>query len=415
MALLGVVNRWLVLRGRFRLQAIELPAADLDRLRRAVNANTAAFLAPNHAEFGLDWMIDKEISTIVAPRMAAWASHQIIAGAPWFWSRNNLVSNRGGEPAFEYSVRWALAGNGVLLHPEGMVRWTSDVVHPLFDGVARMAIEAASRAATGENRPVYVVPLVWKLHYTRDVSNGMQADMEHIERELGLPSGKGYTVRERFRLLHENVLRVQMTRFGFDHATVEHLDFFGRQEAFRAALVTDLAARYDVPSNASVERALRRLTRTVSDRRDRAAVREAERLGGFSRVAYDVPTLSQEQIYESLKRVRADLVTRGLGNVVHNFLPKPYGPRVAHVRVPEPIVVDVGLATAGERDRTAYQGHLVELTHAAMQGALDEINHEIAPDVDRFRRPNPFHMDACQASRAPRRLESDLPLRHSPD
>lgn len=415
MAVLGVVNRWLILRARLRVTAIDLPSADLGRLREAVNPDTAAFLAPNHAEFGLDWMIDKEISTMVAPHMGAWAAHEIIAGAPWFWTRNNLISNRGGEQAFEYSVRCALRGDGVLLHPEGMVRWTSDVVHPLFDGVARMAVDAAARVANGEERPVYIVPLVWKLSYTGDVSTGIHADMAHIERELNLPSGDGYTVRERFRRLQENVLRVQMTRFGFDDGPVANLDFFARQEAFRAYLTDELASRHGMPRRALDERALRRLAKTVADRQARARVREAERLGGFSRAVYDTPTLAQEHIHESLKRIRADLVTRGARNVAHNFLPTPYGPRVAHVRVPGPILIDPRLAAGSEHDRAAYAAHLTERTHTAMQEALDTVNREIGPDVDHFRRPNPFYTNTCVSPGGEPLPANELPPSHSPD
>lgn len=391
MAVLGLVNRWLVLPGRCRVRSLDLPDADRQRLERAVNAGTAAFLAPNHAEFGVDWLLDKEISRRVAPRMAAWAAHEIIAAAPWFWTRNNLVSNRGGSSAIEYSVSWALAGRGVLLHPEGMVRWTADVVHPLFHGAAEMATEAARRAAADERqRPVYLVPLVWKLRYTRDVAAGMRADMATIERELRLPPGDGESVAERFRLLQENVLLKQMERFGFAAAPVRPLDFFERQEAFRAALVNDLRTRYDVGASDSVERLVHRIARSAVGEDDRARAREASRLGGFCRAIYGTPTLTQEQIYESLKRLRADLVRRGPRNVAHNVLPRPYGPRAAHVRVAEPLLVSPDAASGSAAEREAYVIRLLDRTRTSMQEALDGVNRQIAPLVDRFRRPNPF-------------------------
>jgi hypothetical protein len=306
-ATLGVVNRWAILRGHFRIREIDLPPADEARLRRAVNPDTAAFLAPNHPEFGLDWMIDKELSTRVGPRMAFWASHSILAAAPWFWSRNNLVSNKGGADSFEYSVSWALAGRGVLLHPEGMVRWTSDIVHPLYKGVASMALEAARRSPLVA-RPCYIVPIIWKLRYTVDVSAGIHAEMDLIERELALPSGNGMSVAARFGALIDGI--------GDD----------------------------------------------------------------VTRERYTRETLTQEHIHESLKRIRSERVKRTKAHMLHNFLPRPYGPRVAHVRVPEPILVTP--------DRSA-DGLLVE-TRAAMQAALDEVNREIAPAVDVFRHRNPF-------------------------
>src|SRR5690349_5798894 len=163
MRMLDVVNRWVLLRAYFRIRDLDFPQDDLSRLRSVVNERTAAFIAPNHPEFGLDWMMDKELSTLVAPRVACWASHGIVASAPWFWTRNNLVANNGGEAARRYSVDWAMRGYGVLLHPEGSVRWTSDVIHPLFTGIAEMAADAARRIHdSGGDRPTHIAPIVWK-------------------------------------------------------------------------------------------------------------------------------------------------------------------------------------------------------------------------------------------------------------
>lgn len=411
MGFLGLVNRWCLLlglpllrrlpglrnlpgiRGHFRIHTIDLPAADRVRLSSAVNARTAAFLGPNHPEFGLDWMMDKEISTMVAPRMASWAAHGIIASAPGFWTRNNLVSNAGADAAVEYSVNWALRGRGVLLHPEGSVHWTSDAIHPLFHGIADMATEASRRAADGgTDRPVYIVPLVWKYRHVGDASGGMHRDMALIERALAIRPRPRSSVSDRFRRLQEGVLAMQMARFGFDPARLAGLHFFDLQAAFRAYLVNDLESRYEIERTKSVERTLGRLKRAIGHENtaDLARVEEANRLGGFSREVYGTATLSQEQIFESLKRLRADLVRSGLRNTMHNFLPTPFGPRVAHVRVPEPIRVDPARARGDDSERKAYVVWLIEEARRRMQDALDAINREIAADVESFSRPNPF-------------------------
>ncbi len=80
--LLGPVNRHVMLGPVLRLRAFDLPAADLARLRAAVNRGTAAFLGPNHPEFMTDWLIDKELSRRVSPLMAHWASYEIVNGSP---------------------------------------------------------------------------------------------------------------------------------------------------------------------------------------------------------------------------------------------------------------------------------------------------------------------------------------------
>jgi hypothetical protein len=387
MWVLGYLNRWLLLlgipvfrrvpglrdlpgiRGRFWLRGIDFPEPDQERLRRAVNPATAAFIAPNHPEFGFDWMMDKEISTMVAPRMASWASHEVVAGAPGFWLRQNLVTNAGGADAQKYSIDVALRGEGVLLHPEGSVHWTRSHIHPLFNGIAEMACAAALRASASA-RTVYIVPLVWSVEYLTDVSAALHEEMHFIESQLGLPPSSCPNVGERFRYLQENILARQMRAFGFEPAWVGGLDFFARQDGFRDWLIEDLDARYKVEPCDSVERHLARIRRAVprDNQGDRARVAEAERLCGFARSVYRGTQLTQEDIGESLKRHRATLLRRGFRNAIHNFLPKPYGPRIARVRVPEPMAVDPRRA---RDDRDDYVRELITTLRQRMQSELD--------------------------------------------
>ena len=139
--LLGALNRHLLLPHVLRLRSFDLPAPDLARLRAAVRPGTAAFLAPNHPEFMTDWMIDKEISRRVSPLMAHWASYEVVNAHPLaqrLWLRNNLIANAPGGGGRAYSLRWARAGHGVLLHPEGAPSWHGDGVGPLVPGVVSM-------------------------------------------------------------------------------------------------------------------------------------------------------------------------------------------------------------------------------------------------------------------------------------
>jgi hypothetical protein len=307
------------------------------------------------------------------------------------------------------------------------VRWTSDTVHPLFSGIAEMAVETARRIARdGGARPVYIVPIVWKLRYLHDVSAAMHRDMRRIERALGLPAGNGRDLIGRFHALQENLLALQAERFGYStgnetthlHSAVTQsaarnlhsADFFDRQDAFRLWVVNDLETRYTIEPSDIVDRRVRRLERAVRAERarlrdanephdsarstqardDAARVDEALRLGGFSRDVYFTPMLSQEQIAESLKRIRAALVRGGLKNTVHNYLPRPYGARVAHVRVPDPIEIDPRRACASEEEREAYLQELLDSTRLAMQNAIDVVNAEHAREIAAFSHPNPF-------------------------
>ena len=155
---LGVVNRFGVLGGLLKLRRVDLPAADLARLKAAVNPGTLAFLGPGHPEFLTDWMVDKELSRRVSPLMAHWASYEIVNASPAvraFWLANNLIANVPGGGGKAYSVAWAARGHGVLLHPEGTATWQGERVSPLLPGIVDMAWDAATTLrASGDARPV---------------------------------------------------------------------------------------------------------------------------------------------------------------------------------------------------------------------------------------------------------------------
>jgi hypothetical protein len=124
-------------------------------------------------------------------------------------------------------------------------------------------------------------------------------------------------------------------------------------------------------------------------RRDRALLAEWQRLVSFDPALYDTPTLTQEQVAETLKRLRTALVTRGLRNAIHNLLPVAVAPRVVHVRVPEPI--DVDAARSASEDEAATRAGLLALHRSRLQEGVDAIRAAIAPVVDRHRLPNPLH------------------------
>jgi hypothetical protein len=333
--------------------------------------------------------------------MASWADRGIVSGAPRFWGMNNLVANDGGDAARDYSVEWALEGEGVLLHPEGTVRWTNDRIHPLFPGIAHMAAKAAERT----EKPVYIVPLVWKYQYVRNVSRRIQREMRLLEKGLSLPRMDARSVPVRFLALQTNILTLRMQRFGYADA-LQSGHFFERQQAFRQWLIDTLEQRHPTDAVDDADKRIARLARAIRSRRSalandaspaaaeqRARLKnememadEAKRLGEFSREVYATPTLTQEQLFESLKRTRDRLLDRGWKDKLAKMVPRPFGPRIVHVGVPEPIRVDRVEAAL----RKAYEAGLVNLTRTRMQEKLDEINRRIAPEVERHSVPNPF-------------------------
>ena len=398
----GWLNHRLVLPHLTRLASFDLPRADLARLRASVRPGTAAFLGPNHPEFFTDWMIDKELSSRVSTLMAHWASYEIVNVSPlaqWLWLRNNLIANVPGGGGREYSIRWALAGHGVLLHPEGTASWHAERVGPLLPGIVDLAWETCARAReAGRDVPVLVVPIVWRLHFTDDVSSGLARELAHIERSLELGSGERLPVGERFAALQGNLLRRQCETLGLlaPPATggLCGAGYFAAQDAVAGAITRELEARGERVEHdlARIMHRARRSARAGIGRpereRDRRLYLELWRLVGFPGALYDTPTLTQEAIAENLKRIRSVFVTRSRGDALHNVVPVPVGRRVAHLRVPEAIAVHEDFTPGG--DAGAARARLLETLRARLQDALDALNAELAPLLGRFRRPNPL-------------------------
>jgi hypothetical protein len=254
------------------------------------------------------------------------------------------------------------------------------------------------RAAAG--LPVYVVPVVWKLHFRSDVSAALHREIDYVERRLGVPNRDGAPLERRFAELQKSVLLKSLARRGAPDAPhaagISDHEFFALQAAHAARLLGELESRHGRSAGDEarrfhgLRRAIHAQAATDADaaRRDRRTLAEIERLYRFTRTDYGGPTLTQEQIAETLKQTRLALPTRGLRDGLHSVVPVAVAPRVARVRVPEPIAVHTAFARGGEE--TAEQDALLALLAGRLQGALDGLREEIAPHVDPFRRPNPF-------------------------
>ena len=225
------------------------------------------------------------------------------------------------------------------------------------------------------------------------------------ERRLGLPVSDRIGVSQRFLALQRGILLSQMRMYGLTEASVSD-DFFERQRQFQQHLVRKLEQRYHVDATDQLDRRIARIARAIQSerallhndtssggsarrealRRDRDMADEAKRLGEFTVDIYGAKTLTQEQLSESLKRIRDRMLGRHWSDVLAKTLPRPLGPRILHVGVPEPISV----AHVAASERADYETVLLELARRRMQESLDEINVRIEPAVARYRVPNPF-------------------------
>ena len=389
-----------MLAGPLKLRELELPAADHARLAAALNRDTAAFVGPNHPEFTTDWLLDKELSARLSPLMAHWASYEIVNASPAaqrFWLANNLISNAPGGNGKAHSVRWALEGHGVLLHPEGTATWQAERVAPLLPGIVDMAIEAAAQGT----RPVFVVPVVWRSAFVGDAWRALGREMGILERALRLGSGEALAEDQRFARLLSRTLRSRAEMLGLPAPACDPerpgRDYFAAQARQLAAVRAALEARHG-PLDADIARAQHAVRKSMRERAaadpegtrlDRARLAELQRLAGLDPRLYDRPAIGPEAVAENLKRLRAALVTRGLRHVLHNTLPIAVAPRTMHLRAPEPIDVRAQLARRDTSPADAASA-LLALLRGRLQRALDGVSADLEPRLARFRRANPL-------------------------
>ena len=389
-----LLDRLPVIRGLADIRKFEFPPADRARLAAVCNGKYVTFITPNHPEFFTDWMIDKHLAATFCPMVASWATNGVVNGlgrlAQRFWLGNNLIAQIPGnsEPARDHSVAWAMTGQGVLLHPEGSVGWHGDWVAPLMPGAAEMAREALDLGGAG--RKVWIAPVVWKLAFMRDVEPGLAAECAYVERKLAIspPSG-GANPAERVYGIYGALLARDERAAGLSVSADSYGD---RQERLLVVLRQRLSKRLPEhrPSDETeLLRAARRFlreSRAVAPRQIRAEIRSAieaiqrvRRVGPF---AWADRAMTQERVAEHLKRIRNDYCKGTLRDTMNRYIPRPVGPRRAHLRVPEPLAL---------HDFTGSAHEAMAEIRSRMQDALDGINIVLKASGSLRTYPNPFY------------------------
>lgn len=394
-------------RGCLKFSNIDLPKEDIQKLKSSINSKTAAFIAPNHPEFSLDAMIDKAVTNRIAPLIACWVDQSIVNLHPFtqkIMLANNLIANVRQGGGKEYSIEWALKGHGVLLHPEGMVGWAGNKVFQIYPGIVDMAVQTALKAE-GTGRPVFIAPVVYKYVFDHEVTKGLHKEMKGIEKRLQLPSGEKRSLEERFFELHKNLLLSQEKRFELPAAKstepVTSSNYFDRQKQLHDFLRDDLVSRYgNVPGSDhrwifKMETVVKKAEGVSPEQKkhDDDKLKEMRRLFEFSEELYGTKTLTQEEIAESLKRVKRDLIRDSSREIFRNYFPVAVGQRSACIRAAEPVNVSEALSLAGG-DSPEFRVELLKEVHSRMQKRLTELKEELHPSQSRYERPNPFCRNA---------------------
>ncbi len=387
MRAIPVLGRVPGIKGFSDIRVWDYPDEDKAGLAALCGKGKATFITPNHPEFFTDWMIDKEIISHAAQLAACWATHGVVNGlgdlAQRFWLANNLIAQIPGDggKAKEYSINWAVLGHGVLLHPEGSVGWHGNHVGPLFSGAAEMAMDALQRGRQVDaDFESFVAPIVWKLVFLNDVTNGLARECAYVEQRLRIKTPNGAGLAQRVFLIYSALLRRDEMELGLTAG--ESAPYRERQRLVLDAIRQKLAGLLNEAADADFARLVRRKLRTLDkgspEAKDLKRLADmlfrAGRVGDF---AFARPQISQEEIAEHIKRIRNDYCSGTFKDTFNKFVPQPVGPRKAILRLVQPVAMH---AWRGSADEAAQE------MRRRMQAKIDEINAGLTPIVEK----NPF-------------------------
>lgn len=376
-----LVNRMPVVKGLCDITKIEIDEHDSQKLKFYINKNTVAFISPNHPEFYTDWMLDKEISARFAPKMASWATHEVVngmgKGMQNFWLKNNLIAQipgTGNKEAKDYSIDHAINGHGVLLHPEGHVGWHSDKIAPLFSGIFDMAYQAYEN--TDGKKSVYMIPVVWKLSFNKDVTKQLHKEISYIEKELNLMSTQSNTLENRISLVFKHTFEKIVNKYNMDihfENVIQYHNEILNELTKKLALKTNTILTDEKTNIKILNKKVKELDKHMF-KEEHKMNQEIKKLVEFDFSYFNGFYLTQENMAELLKKIRIQYCTKGIWNMIHKFVPTPIAARTAFIQVPDAICLNE-LVHKGNKETIREQA--LAIMKNRMQQSLDDINTKL--------------------------------------
>jgi hypothetical protein len=381
--LLATANDRVVLPYVARIRAIHLPPADAERLRTALQGPTV--ICPNHPEFFTDWMLDKWLGSRFAPLAANWADPEIVNGMGTmvrsFWLANNLVAAVRGdelERALDYSAAQLAGGHAALIHPEGEVNWDNEALGTLKSGCLQIAMRGAALAG----RDACVVPIAWFIRFCEDATPGLQSELDYVQSRLGFRSDRLQGPAERMALLYGALLERETSRYDIDTGKPGQ-PFLERFDIALASALALLSLHWSehisVSAGATPWETGRNWIRAVRKRRADLPRDLIHQVGTLERMLRLLPArgdkthLTQEQVGERVKRLRADWLTKGVRDQLSRFVPRAAATREVFMSVGEPVTVRAGRPEEMDALLGALTDRLRSATETARQAGLERL------------------------------------------
>ena len=389
------------IRGLTRIRYIDFPQSDRDRLNKITGKNKATFLLPNHPEFFTDWMIDKFVLSKVSPTAVSWASHHIVNGIgkfmQRFWLNNNLVAQIPGQTseAKQYSINSALNGKAVLLHPEGRVSWYGQHIAPLYCGAGEMAIDTYKKGVGRFNEfTTWLAPIVWKFHFNSDVRKALLNECCYIEKRLQFSTGNHQCPAQRVYQIYLKLAKreyFKLSRIEDEFADMHLIELRDKIiSKYTQMLCSSLLINCE-NSQTVLKQAALWLRHNTSENENHALVKDAletiNRWQGLLDCSFSSSEISQEEIADHLKRIRAEFCKGTLRDTLNKYLPQAAGSRTVHIRAVQPVAVH----TLMKHSDAVNPVDVMQRIRTAMQSKLDQLHHEIEANHPRINVFNPFY------------------------
>ena len=397
-----LLNKIPGIRGVTSVRTIDFPKEDQQKLKLVSGDNNATFFLPNHPEFFTDWMIDKYILSKVAPKSASWATADIVNGMgrrmQKFWLNNNLIAQVPGQSHLgkEYSIVAAGRGEGVLLHPEGQVSWYGNHIAPLFSGAAEMAIEAyRNGSVSNAHFKSWLAPVIWKLRFNQDVQSELLHECDYVEKRLEIDHVDAGCAAQR---VYQIYLKLAKRDY---YKNINSSDSFADMHLseYRNGIINksrcQLGKVVEVQGLCG-ELALRRTNKWLRLNEDhkeynqiKTTVKVYKRWLRLKNCSFESIKISQEEVAEHLKRIRADFCGGSVRDMINKYMPQAVGQRTAHIRTVEPIAIHQLISNQAD----ISPAKIMLQVRKMMQKKLDALNAELERGFEQFKVFNPFHFE----------------------
>ena len=348
-------------------------------------------IAPNHSHY-YDAQVTFEMTRRARRRVTYMATRELFDAyrglAGLLYQRLGVFSvNRGGmnDQARAFAVKVLVTGTrDLLMFPEGEVYLLNDLVMPLKPGVARLALEAASKLAReSRSRPVLIVPMAIKYQYVEDIALALQRLASRLEEKVFGQARRGVLYP---RIVAIGTVLVSRAELAQGIIPVPGDDLFERIERLRRILLERLEQTHlgQVQQGPHLTRARRLMIRiqgsmltaaggdgyfgspAVQSQDPLAPDLEAARLCARS-VSFQKDYLLQDPTAERMAETLVKIEREVLGTETRTF-----GRRRAIIRVCEPLDAATCLPQYESSPEDAIDAVVVQI-HKSLQSQLDAI------------------------------------------